>query len=1594
MSSRPFCALAALLLCLLLGPPAGMAASDRWEPYPPADAARGFPGGGPWGGWVRRLTSPAPAAGTTLWAATAGGVFVSTDGGAHWTARSEGLGSRDVSDVAVCAAAPAALIASTQGAGLYLSSSAGRTWSRVPPSALPFTGQARDFFAAVGISPRTPSHLLAGTSDGVGDLLLVSTDGGITWTVAQANTPVSRIVFAADGDAFVATLNGRLFRVDFPDPAVPLPPLPGVSLFGALPTSAPVVDLSLPGGDGTRVLASQGGAGLWRSTFDGSNWSAWADVGRPTALQLCLGCPECDNCAADPYVAAALEIDAVASHPAQPDRIWFHVYDPAQGKQSGLYESTDLGATFTASTLPERGQEVWSLLAAGSSLWLGESKAGAFRLGLPAGGWTWASDGLAAFDAFDLDFDPVSPGALAVSGGGSPTLSGNGGMVLWSPSGGNWVRRPGDLHDEPGTFPASTTSLVRYRGSELWLSTVPRGLYSSADGGLTWAPHRVSISGSSEGILAGLAFAPGDPAAGVAGTMNAVFSTADGGLTWVWNDALGAPTWSQGWLVRVDPRLPRGFAVAGSEGFDGRVYATEDGGTTWNAAGTLPGRQIVSFATAEQDPGRWLAGTASDGLYGTLQGGDEWSRLTGLPQPGTASAVAAGRTADPVLAVALKDRGVFVTADGGAHWKASLGGLSGSAGGVPVVRGIFFEPGTGRLLAAVQNRGLWSLDPPFRVADLSVAGGSAFTASRQVSLGLSGAAPGVARVRFRNEGGEWDAWRPYASTVSWVLSEGQGTKTVFAEFGTTAETALGQATARITLGSIRLDWPNDGAVTGYAPQLAYTVSDPSAAVAVFVDDKPVAQRAGEPLAALGEGTHRVRVEVSGGPGGTASDRVVFTVVDRVPPTITIQTPSDGVQTSAAPSLEYTVSDGTARVIVDDGLPASLPSGSVLGPLADGLHTVWIEAVDAAGNVGRAFVTFTVALTPADGGGGDSGGGGGGGGGGGCFLLACGGAGAWGGWFAAAVIAVLLLGPAPVRAAGPFGGSVTGLALDAEHNTPRWAATWRGLFRFDGGRWSRVDALKLMSLSAVLDLGGRVGVVAVPGTVLWSEDDGATWSAKVQGLEGRYGRRVDDVLTVEADPRDPSHVVLGAAGQGPFESRDSGRSWHLLLPGLEEAPPPAFHPAALLTAEGERPLLMGTDGAGLYAWRSGRWESTGEGLPPRLRVQRLAGDPRDPKKVALGARGDGLWTSRDGGLSWTLARKGTYGIVDAVAFGAAGALLSHFSEDGAVVVSEGGPGPVVKELREAQVLALEARAEGGWFAGVAHDGIARLSSDGTLAGSEVAGLDATRVGALVGGDRKGALWCGDSNGVFSSSDEGATWQARDKGLLGASIDALLWHKGALFAGSGGQGVYRWAPEKEAWEDRSAGLGTANTIFALVEDASRERLYVGTEGGLLRSDDGAASWVHKDTGLAFGPHTLVAASARKPGLLWASTGGRVYRSEDAGESWAVVAERNPVALLTQTVDGAERLWVLDESRLAVVSDGELTAVPLTPRAGERFTTLVNGSDGLWVGSSAGLWALADGRARRVWEGAGVLAIRPTETGLLIGTDGRGVVPVEDR
>lgn len=161
--------------------------------------------------------------------------------------------------------------------------------------------------------------------------------------------------------------------------------------------------------------------------------------------------------------------------------------------------------------------------------------------------------------------------------------------------------------------------------------------------------------------------------------------------------------------------------------------------------------------------------------------------------------------------------------------------------------------------------------------------------------------------------------------------------------------------------SVQILSPFAGPVGTGTPLLEYVTS--GGVAVVQVDGVVVNKQSGDLLGPLADGgPYAVRVEVTNAAGMTGFAEVSFTV-DTSLPVVTITSPIAGLTNQRTPLLQYTVSLPSTVIVKVDGLVVNKQSGENLDALADGAHTVRVEATNTLGSTGYASVTFTVDATP-------------------------------------------------------------------------------------------------------------------------------------------------------------------------------------------------------------------------------------------------------------------------------------------------------------------------------------------------------------------------------------------------------------------------------------------------------------------------------------------------------------------------------------------------------------------------------------------------------------------------------------------------------
>jgi photosystem II stability/assembly factor-like uncharacterized protein len=267
-----------------------------------------------------------------------------------------------------------------------------------------------------------------------------------------------------------------------------------------------------------------------------------------------------------------------------------------------------------------------------------------------------------------------------------------------------------------------------------------------------------------------------------------------------------------------------------------------------------------------------------------------------------------------------------------------------------------------------------------------------------------------------------------------------------------------------------------------------------------------------------------------------------------------------------------------------------------------------------------------------------------------------------------------------------------------------------------------------------------------------------------------------------------------------------------------------------------------------------------------------------------------------------------------------------------------------------------------------------------------GLAGRAVTSLIA--REGVILAGTREGVFRSDDRGETWKAASAGLSALHVRWLAYHPdisdfelagtepAGIFVSRDGAGSWRECPEvaelrrKYGWSLPYSPEAGCVRGFAF----HGQRAYAAVEDGcVLVSEDGGETWelapgsrgeadhrpaqgrVHSDV------HSIETHPA-SPDLVFAPTGGGMFRSTDGGKRWDSIYPRcyvravwvdpdDPYHLILGPADGVDY-----NGRIEVTFDGGIIWQPasqgldvpwrrhmverFTPAGGELLAVLSNG------------------------------------------------------
>ena len=520
----------------------------------------------------------------------------------------------------------------------------------------------------------------------------------------------------------------------------------------------------------------------------------------------------------------------------------------------------------------------------------------------------------------------------------------------------------------------------------------------------------------------------------------------------------------------------------------------------------------------------------------------------------------------------------------------------------------------------------------------------------------------------------------------------------------------------------------------------------------------------------------------------------------------------------------------------------------------------------------------------------------------------------------------------------------------------WAATDRGMYRFDGRRFTAhgleqgLPALEVNALQ--LDADGALWVGTTRGLVRW---DGQRFEAQPSGFTGD--------LSVQEMLVGPDQTLWVATKAGLFHGGAAG-----------------FRPQAGWTGGQINTLALGADGKSVWAGtRKSLWLWTAaQGW------QLFPGQPR-----LVGEELDRLLAAPDGRL-WLRSSRQTY-VLDPGAsefrllpMPVADSFLARpqLGGDGAVwMPTEKGlyrfADGALSSIGLAEGLPTDfARAvlldrEGNLWCGSL--GLHRLMGRGAWrAHTPKDGLPAY-VWAIKR-DRAGGLWVGTEKGLARG---GAAGWSVVPGSEGHKVRGLVEAAdGSIIYGGEPYGLHRVTPKAGKPEALSALPGRdGRKIMALLMDRS-ERLWVGTQSaGLLQGRQVDGRWAFESVLLPGAPETgerISHLTQDRRGHVWAASSAGLLRWD--GQTWLRLGTADGLAsvqLLYAAEGRGDDLWLVYRDKPGVVSrlqlsgDRPLVTQTLGPPLLPAVDIALVGEDApgrLWIGGNAGMDVVLQVRAER--------------------------------
>jgi len=562
--------------------------------------------------------------------AASGGVWKSEDGGQSWRPLWDMQESLAIGSVAIAPSAPDTIYAATgewtpgygasyPGAGVYVSTDAGATWTRR-------AAVLARRIARILVSPTDASRIYVAGESGFER----STDAGVTWTTIHAGQIADAVVDPSNANTlYISVANDGIYKTT--DGGTTWTKLTA----GPTGAGAAWVKLAIGvgGAHGSNFLAAKSVGTVYKSSDGGSTWTTvagshgagwtgWCDMiavapdDEGLILVGGIGIERTTNGGTSWSSPAGLHADHhVAVFAPSNANI---VYECNDG---GVYRSDDKGATWKKLSHGLIVTQFYDVGAWGTISTVCGGGTQDQGTNMTTGGLTWRN--VFGWDGGYFVVHPTDPRTIYAehqytdihksTDGGNTWVQKTAGLTDGSPWTGVMVIDP----NNPNTLFAGTTRIFR-----------------TTDGCATaWAASSQVLGG----VVSSIAIAPSDSNRVYAGAGGKVFRSDDGGATSPWAEKTGTlPSTRPIADIGVDRTQPNRVAVCyggiNPGGTPNHVFISTNGGDSWaDISGNLPNISVNAVALDPNGANTLYVGTDA-GVYRTTDLGANWQAFdNGIP---------------------------------------------------------------------------------------------------------------------------------------------------------------------------------------------------------------------------------------------------------------------------------------------------------------------------------------------------------------------------------------------------------------------------------------------------------------------------------------------------------------------------------------------------------------------------------------------------------------------------------------------------------------------------------------------------------------------------------------------------------------------------------------------------------------------------------------------------------------------------------------------------------------------------------------------------------------------------------------------------